>query len=394
MGLKILMVEPLGSVALTVYSNNLCYHLAQKGCSVHLITSRPHEFTTNECDSYHYKCVLLKMPEDPAYLQLKLFWAIDRFLRVWINAQRRLKIIRSLQPDIIHIQYSHPLFDLFYLPGLQKKYKLVYTVHDVFAHHDKISFHFAALKRFYTRLDHMILHTISNKEQLMRLFSARPNNFTIIPHGALEPSADLPDKETSRRKLGLPKDKFIILFFGNIRSNKGLDALIEAHSEVVRQRKNVLLVIAGKPTFRDSFDPYWNLIEKLNIRPHIVCHIKFIPEAMVPYYFMASDIVALPYRHFGSQSGVLMQAYQYQRPVIVTDAGGLAEAVREDKVGKIVPRATPDGISEAIIKMMSQREQFNTYAANMLQAIRYKYSWKIIADKTLSCYRDLLSASQ
>ena len=135
----------------------------KKDCLVTLITTRPYLFAGDSQLSYRFREEFLGMTEDRAYLKYKLAWAIDRLFRVCRNVQKCKKCIRTLQPDIVHVQYSYPLIDIFHLPGVQKNYPLIYTVHDIIGHHNQISFHPSVLKRFYNRLDHLILHIVSNK---------------------------------------------------------------------------------------------------------------------------------------------------------------------------------------------------------------------------------------
>ena len=87
-GLKVLMIDPIGSAAIAYYSKNLCNSLSKKDCLVTLITTRPYLFAGDSQLSYRFREEFLGMTEDRAYLKYKLAWAIDRLFRVCRNVQK------------------------------------------------------------------------------------------------------------------------------------------------------------------------------------------------------------------------------------------------------------------------------------------------------------------
>jgi glycosyltransferase involved in cell wall biosynthesis len=98
--------------------------------------------------------------------------------------------------------------------------------------------------------------------------------------------------------------------------------------------------------------------------------------------------VVLPYTSFASQSSVLLQAYSYGKPVVVTNVGGLAEAVFEDQTGE-VSQVSSKALAESIIAMLSDPKRLERAAENARDAIKGKYSWNIVARETLRVYETL-----
>ena len=142
----------------------------------------------------------------------------------------------------------------------------------------------------------LIVHFEKAKEILIKQWQISSEKIDVIPHGIIPVQNDYSICE-ARQKLDLPENKKILLFFGSIRPNKGLDILLKSMQEIVRYNPDVLLVIAGALPRDMSFQPYQDLIEKLNLDEHIKTFIEFIPDEKVDLFFAASDMVVLPYKN-------------------------------------------------------------------------------------------------
>ena len=147
-------------------------------------------------------------------------------------------------------------------------------------------------------------------------------------------------KKKQGRKLGINNDEQILLFFGFIRKYKGLDILLHAMKIIERPKhihtKNQSSLVAGE--FYGDRKVYDEQIERLNIKDNLILKTDFIPDSEVKYYLCAADVVVQPYRN-ATQSGVTPLAYHFEKPMIVTNVGGLPSLVPDDKVGLI---AEPD----------------------------------------------------
>ncbi|MCI0474486.1 MAG: glycosyltransferase, partial [Ignavibacteria bacterium] len=160
--------------------------------------------------------------------------------------------------------------------------------------------------------------------------------------------------EEQRKDLGYSKNDLVILFFGYVRKYKGLNVLIDAMPQILKNNGNAKLLIVGE--FYDSPDRYTEQIKLLNLDNHVKIVQRFVPNEEVGKYYSASDIVVLPYLS-ATQSGVLNIAYGFLKPVIVTDVGGLAEDVTEGKTGYIVAPDSPGAIAEAVEKFNIEKDK-------------------------------------
>ncbi|MCK7530334.1 MAG: glycosyltransferase [Marinilabiliales bacterium] len=166
----------------------------------------------------------------------------------------------------------------------------------------------------------------------------------ISPHPLFDNYSEPVTRAEAIVRLNLcPAEKFI-LFFGFIREYKGLDLLLEAMADQAVRDLGVKLIIAGE--FYEDEKPYFDLIHKHNLGSRIILHSHFIKREEVRYYFSAASVVVQPYRS-ATQSGVTQVAYHFNKPMIVTDVGGLAEIVPDGKCGYVVA-PEPGAIAEAI----------------------------------------------
>jgi D-inositol-3-phosphate glycosyltransferase len=165
-----------------------------------------------------------------------------------------------------------------------------------------------------------------------------------------------------------------LLFFGFIRAYKGLDLLLEAFAKIDRQKFNLKLIVAGE--FYEDEKPYMEIVEKLNLGSDILFYKDFIPDSEVHLYFSAADVTVQPYKD-ATQSGVTQVAYFYNKPMIVTNIGGLPELVPNNQAGFVIDK-NPEEIAKAIEKFYS--ENWADRMGSFVKNEKEKYSWeKMIA---------------
>jgi len=162
-------------------------------------------------------------------------------------------------------------------------------------------------------------------------------------------------KQEARSYLGISGNEKILLFFGFIRKYKGLDILLDAMKllqDNKQQASNIKLLIAGE--FYEDQQPYDEQIEKLGIKDNLILRTNFIADSEVKYYLCAADVVVQPYRN-ATQSGVTPLAYHFEKPMIVTNVGGLPSLVPDDKVG-LVAEPNAASIAQKIISFFDKGE--------------------------------------
>lgn len=194
------------------------------------------------------------------------------------------------------------------------------------------------------------------------------SNKQFISHPIYDIFGEQVDKTIALQHLGLNPAEKHLLFFGFIRKYKGLDILLRALTD--KRLKDVKLIVAGE--FYDDPQEYHDLIAELGIQNQVILKSDFIPSEKVKYYFCAADMVVQTYRT-ATQSGVTQIGYHFERPMLVTDVGGLAEIIPNKKVG-YVTKVQSESVAEAIADFYNNnREQ--EFTANTKEE-KKRFTWE------------------
>ena len=235
------------------------------------------------------------------------------------------------------------------------------------------------LIRYYIgSVDRFVAMSASVQEDCRRFLPEEKKGLVALsPHPLYDNFGEPVEKSEARRVLGLPQDKTLLLFFGFIRDYKGLDLLMKAYADVVESRKSkeesdLLLVVAGE--FYNNGEQYTALEKELDLEGKIAWHTDFIPDDQVRYYFSAADLIVEPYKT-ATQSGVTQIAYHFERPMLVTNVGGLAEIVPDGKVGYVCP-VDETAIADAIRRFAEMnKEEREKLFSNNIKTEKEKYAW-------------------
>jgi len=179
----------------------------------------------------------------------------------------------------------------------------------------------------------------------------------------------------------------IILFFGFIRRYKGLDILLEAMADSRIREAGIKLLIAGE--FYEDAESYRAQIEQLGIGDLLIQRTDFIPDSEVKYYLCAADAVIQPYRN-ATQSGVTPLAYHFEKPMVVSNVGGLPALVPHEKVG-LVAEPAPQALADAILRFYELGE--GTFFPH-LRSEKEKYSWNRLTAAILELSKTGASSNQ
>ena len=235
------------------------------------------------------------------------------------------------------------------------------------------------IRYFIRSIDRFVAMSESVRQDCLRFLpAARTDDVALTPHPLYDNFGEAVDKVQARKDLCLPQDKTILLFFGFIRDYKGLDLLMRAYAKTIKHQtsdikhNNLLLVVAGE--FYNNAQQYSELEKELGLEGRIIWHTSFIPDDRVRYYFSAADLIVQPYKS-ATQSGVTQIAYHFEKPMLVTDVGGLAEIVPDGKVGYVC-KVDEDSVSDAIRRFasMEPEEREKTFTHN-IQEEKAKYAW-------------------
>ncbi|MEI6142701.1 MAG: glycosyltransferase [Mariniphaga sp.] len=286
----------------------------------------------------------------------------------WISVGRE---IRNLKPDVLLLRYWIP----FMAPCLGTIARIVRKNHvtkiiavaDNIIPHEKHPFDKLFTHYFTRSCDGFITMSRAVLKDLKQFCPNAPMVYT--PHPLYDNFGKIVQREQAIKHLDLSADYRYLLFFGFIRDYKGLDWLLKAFADERLRKFPVKLIIAGE--FYTSSDKYLQIIKDNNLTDHIIMKTDFIADQDVANYFGAADMVVQPYKS-ATQSGVTQIAFHYNKPMLVTDVGGLGEIIPHGKVGYVV-QPEPRDIADAIFDFY-QNDRNSVFTGNVIRE-KEKFSW-------------------
>ena len=286
----------------------------------------------------------------------------------WYNVAKK---ILKLNPDYIIVDFWMP----FMAPALgtiircikkKQNIKIIAITHNVVAHESK--FYDKVLTKYFIKsCDGFIAMSKSVLDDIKQFSTS--SHLKFVPHPIYDIFGDKVDKDEAIKHLNLNKKDKHILFFGLIRKYKGLDLLLQAMGTDKIKQLNIKLIVAGE--FYDYKPKYEKIIDELKINDNVILKDTYILTQDVKYYFSAADLITQPYRS-ATQSGVTQIAYYFERPMLVTDVGGLSEIVPDNKVG-YVTQTTPESIANAIVDFYKNNRE-EEFVKN-IEVEKNKFSW-------------------
>ena len=290
----------------------------------------------------------------------------------WLALGRRL---RRERPDVVIFRFWLPFMG----PALGTVARLVrgnghtrvVAITDNVIPHEKRPGDGPLTRYFLSACDGFVTMSRSVLDDLHRLgFGTKPALYR--PHPLYDNFGPIKPKAEALAALGLPTTTGYVLFFGFIRAYKGLDILLEAWADARVAALPIKLIVAGE--FYEDAAPYEALIKQYRLESRIVRATDFIPNEKVVDYFCAADLVLQPYKN-ATQSGVSQIAYHFERPMLVTDVGGLAELIPDGVVGYVAP-PTPEAIADAVVDFYANRRE-ETFAAGVREQ-KKQFSWPVM----------------
>jgi glycosyltransferase involved in cell wall biosynthesis len=285
------------------------------------------------------------------------------------------KEIKEYNPDFVLFYWWTPYFtflDKFLTHKIKRnlKSKIIFLCHNVIPHKqsslDKILSKIALKKG-----DYFIVHASKEKQDLQKILPNISSNSIIK---TTHPSYDVQfrykeiSKEEAKKKINITGK--VILFFGYIRDYKGLMYLINAMPNILKRMELTLLIVGE---VWEGNDKYHQQVKKLGIENNVRIIDNYVPDDNVCYYYSACDLVVLPYLT-ATNSGIVQIAFGFEKPVIITNVGGLPEVVSHEKTGLVIPPKDSKSIEEAVIRFYKENlgEKFKE---NIIKE-KERFSWE------------------
>ncbi len=289
---------------------------------------------------------------------------------------RTYREIREWNPDVLIVRYWMSYFapSLGYITRKMKKHCKVISILDNVIPHEQHFFDTPLTRYFLKGSSGSVTLCEAVSKDLLKI--SPDMRYTVIQHPLYSHFGEKKTREEAERKLGLSPGKKNLLFFGLIRTYKGLDILLEAFEKLPEDYQ---LIIAGEPY--GSFEKYQEIIDRIPDKDRISMNLRYIKDSEVTDYFSAADVAVLPYRS-ATQSGISSVSYHFEVPMIVTDVGGLKETIGDRGTGLVASECTPDAVMEEIIRYFSNPDISKECIRN-IRLEKERLSWKTFARKLL-----------
>ncbi|HYY64328.1 MAG TPA: glycosyltransferase [Gaiellaceae bacterium] len=358
------------------YDHRLAVALAARGHDVTLLTA-PFRFG--------------EAPEPAGYQREQLFFPLSsslfsraprsrarlplKTLEYGPSVRRVRRRLQSLAPDVVHVQWLfRPDIDLRWLRAVAAERPTVLTAHDLAG---MLSRRREAWLRVFHTVDRIIVQSRRGIGELAKL-GVPEEKITRIPHPVFERPGTIDDGGRRGQTL---------LFFGLIRTYKGIDLLLRALPLVARERPDVRLVVAGDPL--DPVEPLLKLATELGISERVEWRLGFLPDDDVEEVLAKATVVALPYRQRVDASGVLALAIGHGLPIVVSDVGSLGEIVAEFGAGEVVPPEDVEALAAACLRLLADERTLEEAVRGTARA-REALTWESAAAEHEALYDELV----
>jgi glycosyltransferase involved in cell wall biosynthesis len=293
----------------------------------------------------------------------------------WLVSHKAVQFICSLKPDILHLDDVSLRLALA-MPS-RRNITTVLTLHDPEPHSGEYNWR-NDLARWLTfgRVTRFVLHAEAVKSSFCARYSVPTNRVAIVPLGVLDVFREWIDSPVQ-------EDERTVLFFGRLSPYKGLDILMQAAPLVASQVPGVRFVIAGCP-IRGYEIPDIPVLPNGSVIEPIT---DYISNTKLAKLFQQASVVVCPYTE-ATQSGIVLTAYAFGKPVVATRVGGLPEYMEDGVTGYLVLPRNVQALAEAIIKLLQDPMTRRRMREDTRRKVETGLSWESIAAQTVSVYEE------
>jgi glycosyltransferase involved in cell wall biosynthesis len=362
------------------YDHRLASSLAARGHDVSLLTAPFRYEDPPQADGYRREELFFRLssslfrrtPRSRLRLPLKA-------LEYLPGTSRLRRRIDELNPDVVHFQWlvRHPSVDLRWLRAIAARRRTILTAHDLWA---MLEGRPGEWLRVFDAVHRIVVHSRRGVDELTHLGLPK-ERIARIPHAVFDSEHEL--------RATRPTDN-TLLFFGLIRTYKGIDLLIHALPEIARHVPEARLVVAGDPL--DPVGPFQALAEHLGVADRVQWRLTFHSETEIDALMAEADVVVLPYRRRADASGVLASALGRGRPVVVSDVGNLGETVEEFGAGEVVPPDDVGALAAGCLRLLMDAD-VRERAIDGTLAARKALTWEDSAEMHEQLYASIREPS-
>ncbi|MCK5504876.1 MAG: glycosyltransferase family 4 protein [Thermodesulfovibrionia bacterium] len=382
--MKVSIIEPVGGHAgLEIYDLGVCVALDDANCDVFL-------YTCNKIKAFGFeKKFTIKRYFGKMYdlKRNKILRAISFFKGLCISL---LDIFRN-KSDIVylHVFTFSAIECAILLTALIFSKKIVINIHDPIKFGIPSNRHVKNVfsKCLFFKKVMVTTHTAYSKNVIREVFPHLP--VSIMPHSDIDLLYDSPMSVAEcKTKVGLKHNLRYVLFFGQIKSTKGVDTLLKSWADVSRTLSNVRLLIVGR-CYQDDPSNYKRIIEREGISSSVIWREMYVDDTEVPCYFKSVELVVLPYNRIYS-SGVLLRAFGYGTPVIVSDQSAFIEIVGDSNSAIVFETGDYGDLAQKLKLALGDQELLKRLSVNAKALIQRRHSWEYVGKKMCTMFREAI----
>ncbi|MDH5375772.1 MAG: glycosyltransferase family 4 protein [Candidatus Bathyarchaeota archaeon] len=229
--------------------------------------------------------------------------------------------------------------------------------------------------------------TVSRKTMEYVLKLGADISKTSVMHNGVNTTFFHPmNREESRDKLGLPKNRTLILTIRRLVYKNGLDTFIESAPLLTRDYPDLLFIVIGTGPSRKLIE---KRVRELGIEDNVRLT-GFVPEKLLPLYYNAADYFVIPSSSGEGLPLVLLEAMACGLPVIATSVGGTPEIVEDMRNGVLVPPRNPKALAKTISKFLSNRELGPAIGEEARKTVEDEFTWEENVRRLRSVYDEFL----
>ncbi|HYO75256.1 MAG TPA: glycosyltransferase family 4 protein [Thermoanaerobaculia bacterium] len=408
--MKIAYIEPAGKGGMIHYAFQLCRALQATGADVTLITDENYELEDLDHPFRLDRSMSLWDPK-PEGRQSNAWWAVTfrklrrigravRYYREWLRVARRVK---ELDPDVVLLGDIRFPFDLLPLLRLRRKARLFADIcHNVqpfvtsggksAGMFDRSRWRQFFYRRIYHLFDLVFVHFDRNRGEFMQTFGVPEKRIGVIVHGNEEIFRELrapgSDAAALRKRAGLGAEEPVVLFFGTLSRYKGIDVLLDAFPQVLKNAK-ARLVIVGYPTADFDLAAHQEQARRNGIADSVVWLPEYIASGDIAAWMELASVIVFPYREI-YQSGALHVPQTFGVPIVASAIGAMQDVIENEVSGLLVEKENPAALAEALTRLLTDRELAARLGFRAAADAQGRFSWRAIADTIVSRSRAAL----
>jgi D-inositol-3-phosphate glycosyltransferase len=387
---------------MNVYVRDLSRELSRRGLQLDIFT-RDQDPNAPKVRELAADARVIQLPAGPRapYNKNQVFHHLPEFTEALVEFVESERI----QYSLIHSHYwlsgwvAHQLKKRWQIPFIQMFHTLGHMKNAVASTPGEMETEqrIATEEQIMTWADRLVAASPLEKAQMAWLYGADPAKISVIPAGVDTQRFHPVPAEVAKERIGLPKERKMILFVGRMEPLKGIETLFRALAILAKETPcfcdNIgVSIIGGEGENTDATrsaeeERLRNLREELDLN-ELVTFLGSKDQDTLPYYYSAAYVVTVPsyYESFGM---VAVEAMACGVPVVASNAGGLMYTIQDGLTGLLFPANSPAALAEKLCLLLDEPETRDAMGANARKWAE-RFSWTNIADQVVSLYGEVL----